>query len=56
MESYLLKWEINIEAETPQEAVKEALEIQRDPDSTALVFEVKDLRNLHNVLIDGEKL
>jgi hypothetical protein len=35
-----VKWEIDIDAATPQEAAQKALEIQRDPDSIATVFEV----------------
>ena len=40
MKTYNLKWEIDIEAETPEEAVQRALEIQRDSQSIATVFEV----------------
>jgi hypothetical protein len=41
MSSYRVTWEIDIEADTPQEAAEKALEIQRRPDSSAVVFEVK---------------
>ena len=40
MTPFLVKWEIEIEAETPQEAAQKALEIQRDPESIANVFQV----------------
>ena len=40
MTSFLVKWEIDVEAETPQEAAQKALEIQRDLGSFATVFEV----------------
>jgi hypothetical protein len=40
--SYLVTWKINVEAETADEAARRALEIQRDPDSTATVFDVVD--------------
>ena len=39
---YKVRWEINVDGETPVEAAKEALRIQTDPESTALVFEVFD--------------
>ena len=34
-------WEIDIEAGTPEQAAHQALAIQRDPQSTATVFEVR---------------
>ena len=37
---YLVKWEIDIWANSPKEAAKEALKIQRDPNSKAVVFKV----------------
>jgi hypothetical protein len=37
---YLVKWEINVSADTPRDAAVKALEIQRNPDSSAVVFEV----------------
>ncbi len=37
---YLVIWEINIEADTPEDAAKEALRIQRNPESIATVFRV----------------
>jgi len=40
MGEYLVRWEIEIEAETPQDAAAQALDIQRDPDSIATVFDV----------------
>lgn len=40
--SYLVKWEIDIEASSPEEAARLALEIQRDIDSEALMFNVKE--------------
>lgn len=41
---YLVRWEIEIDASTPEEAAQKALTIQRDPDSTATVFKVWDAR------------
>lgn len=40
MPEWLVRWEIDIEAETAEEAARQALAIQRDPESIALVFEV----------------
>lgn len=43
MTTYSIKWEIEIDAETPEEAARKALEIQRDPQSIyAMVFDVCD--------------
>lgn len=39
MPEYRVVWEIDIEADTPKEAAKKALKIQRDPESTATVFD-----------------
>ena len=40
MPTYNLVWEIEIDAETPLEAARKALEYQRDPGSEATVFDV----------------
>ncbi|WP_053649608.1 MULTISPECIES: hypothetical protein [unclassified Streptomyces] len=40
MNSYRVTWEIDIDADDPEEAARKALGIQRDPDSTATVFGV----------------
>jgi hypothetical protein len=39
---YLVRWEINLDATSPEQAAREALEIQRDPGSTATFFEVQN--------------
>jgi len=39
---YLVKWEIDITASSPVEAAKQALGIQRDKNSEALVFNVHE--------------
>ena len=38
--NYRVVWTIDLDAGTPREAAERALEIQRDPTSIALVFEV----------------
>lgn len=40
MPQYLVKWEIDIEADSPKEAAYEAWKIQQRHDSEALVFDV----------------
>ena len=42
MTEYLVTWQIDIEADTPEEAAREALKIQRDLDSEAKHFEVQE--------------
>lgn len=40
MAEYIVRWEIQLDAETPKKAAERALEIQRDPASIATFFEV----------------
>ena len=40
MKSFHVTWEIDIEADSPEEAAVKALEIQRNPASWATVFDV----------------
>lgn len=42
MPNYLVEWHINIVAESPRDAARVALEIQRDPHSLATVFQVTE--------------
>ena len=42
MPDYVVRWEIDITADSPREAAKEALEIQRDSQSIAMAFDVID--------------
>lgn len=42
MKEFLVTWQIDIEAETPEDAAREAFRAQRDPDSIATVFEVQE--------------
>ena len=42
MPTYCVRWIIDIEADSSEVAVQEALRIQRHPDSIATVFEVRD--------------
>lgn len=40
MKTYLVTWEIDIDADSPEAAAREALRIQRDAASSATVFRV----------------
>lgn len=42
MPEFKVKWEIDIYAESPEDAARAALRIQRDPKSAATVFEVRE--------------
>jgi hypothetical protein len=42
MTTYVVEWYIDIEADSPEDAARQALAIQRDPNSTATVFSVFD--------------
>lgn len=42
MPFYHVTWEIELWAETPEEAAADALAIQRDPESIATLFAVRD--------------
>jgi hypothetical protein len=46
MKTYLVTWQIDIEADSPEEAAAQALIIQRDTESTASVFEVLETDDL----------
>jgi predicted solute-binding protein len=56
MPSYLVTWEIDIEAISLVEAAKEALEIMQDKDSEALYFRVNNYQKTVSVnLFDPER-
>lgn len=42
MPDYLVTWQIDIEADSPEEAAARALIVQRDAESTATVFDVEE--------------
>jgi len=42
MKEYLVQWEIELKAESAEDAARQALAIMRDPDSMATVFDVFD--------------
>lgn len=42
MKNYLVIWEIEISADSPESAALEAFRAQQDPDTIATVFEVQE--------------
>lgn len=56
MNTYLVTWEITIDAESPKEAAEKALSIQRNPSSIATVFSVEDLDTDEQSRIDLEEV
>jgi len=49
---YRVTWIIDLDAASHKEAAKEALRIQRDQGSDALIFEVEDLKTGETNVID----
>jgi hypothetical protein len=53
MPLYHVTWEIDLNAKTPKAAACKALEIQRDPQSTATVFSVSNQKGaIHTIDLD----
>lgn len=54
---YEVAWTIDIYADDPEEAAAKALEVQRDPESIATVFEVHDAESgdVHTIDLDWER-
>ena len=56
MKQYLVKWEIDVfDAENPHHAAQIAHEIMKDPQSSANVFDVRDVHNNTEHEIDLDK-
>jgi len=53
MTDYLVTWKIDIEADSPEEAAKEALLIQKDQGSYATCFTVINKESNEKFEIDG---
>jgi|TARA_R100001015_G_C4596932_1_gene152097 hypothetical protein len=47
---YRIVWELDVIARNPEEAAKQALDVQRDPESDALLFYVSG--EGHNYFVD----
>ena len=54
-ERFLVRWEIDIDADTPEEAAQEAYNVMCDPQSLPPTFEVVE-RDGKTVLIDIESI
>lgn len=52
MPSYYVSWDIQVDADSPEDAALQALDTHRDPESTATVFLVTDEDTNATVLID----
>jgi hypothetical protein len=52
MREFLVTWAIDLEAEDAMDAAAQALDMQRDPDSIANVFEVVDQATGETVKVD----
>ena len=46
MKQYHVTWEIEVDADDTHDAAQKALEIQRDEDSTAVVFDVQEVADV----------
>ncbi|MBU3968416.1 MAG: hypothetical protein KKG76_13780 [Euryarchaeota archaeon] len=56
MAEYLVEWKIDIDAENPLDAAKQARCIHLDPESTATVFQVTDTKTNEKVDVDLDEL
>lgn len=52
MNSYLVSWDIDVEASSPAEAAKQAEELFKHPGSTATFFNVIDKSTGEETLVD----
>jgi len=52
MKTYYVEWSVEVDAETPEAAAREAVAMHRDPDSIANVFDVIECTETGN----GEKV
>lgn len=54
MSTYNVIWEIDVEADDPKEAAQRARDIQRDPESRAGVFKVRQIESpTHEIDLDA---
>ena len=52
---YLVRWEIDLWADSPEEAARQARKVQLDKGSTATCFNIVDTREHKSFFIDLEK-
>lgn len=51
--TYLVTWTVDVEAESFEDAAAQALEMQRDPESTATFFMVEDSKQVvREIMLD----
>lgn len=55
MKTYLVSWEIEVDADDPKQAAQRALAIQKDPSSLATVFKVERRRWAQTLYVDLEE-
>ena len=51
---YLISWFVDVDDDSPYEAARQALGMQRDPESTATIFTVRDKQSGESVCIDAD--
>ena len=56
MPEYYITWEIELDADSPEDACKRALEMQRDKDSIATEFSVLEITKVTQRLINEAKI
>jgi hypothetical protein len=54
MTQYLVTWQIFVEARSPEEAARDALAAQRNADSEAICFDVRDDAGHTDTVVVGE--
>lgn len=52
IKKYLVQWEIELDAESPEHAARHALTIHRNPESIATVFDVTSVQTGKSKRID----
>lgn len=52
MPTYLVTWEIELDADSPRQAAEKALRIHRDVNSTATCFTVQEFDTPEAVVVD----
>lgn len=55
VKTYLVSWEIEIDAESPQAAAKQAFQIQQHPETKATVFVVQEFETSEQVTLDARE-
>ena len=51
---YLVRWTIDIDADTPEDAARQAREYQLDPDAIVGVFDVAPRHGIHSLAMGGK--